>query len=836
MADRSEPDVDTAALLAAIVQSTDDAILSTNAAGIITTWNRAAEKLYGYSASEAVGQADRLIVPSDCIAEEDDVNRRVLDGQFVSSFEAVRVRRDGARIDVALTASPVRHPGGRIIGVSKICRDITERKRADHIKEEALAGAHRLATIVESSDDAIVAKDLQGVIQAWNPAAERMFGYSAAEAIGQSIRIIIPRDRQDEETAVLDRIRRGERVDHYETIRCRKDGRCLAISLTVSPIRNATGVVIGASKIARDITEQKRAEEEIAREHDRIVFLAGVAEALSESLDYEDTLRKIARLAVPTIADWCAVDVLQDNGEIARLAVAHVDPAKMELANELRRRYEDPTAPHSVPHVIRTGVPVMIPEVNDAMIVAAAEGNQERIGLVRSLGLKSYVCVPLVSGGQVGGALTLATAESGRRYTDDDLRFAEDLAARAALAVENARSYEQLQRANRVKDEFLGTLSHELRTPLNAILGYARIARSGMITADKLPQALETIERNAQALTGMVEEILDVSRIVAGKMRLNVQPVELPLVLHEALETMTPAAEAKRIQIRSVIDAQVAPISGDPDRLRQIVWNLLSNAIKFTPKEGQIQVRLERTNSSVEIIISDTGIGISADLLPHIFERFRQGDGGTARQHSGLGLGLAIVRNLVELHGGTVSAFSGGPGTGATFRVRLPVMIVHPQVAEEKRVHPRHERMLVLDRLPDLDGVHVLAVDDEPDSLRLLTEILEAAGARVTTASSGAAALEKITASRPDVVLADLGMPLMDGFELIERIRHGADRDLQDIPAAALTAYGRSEDRAKTLQAGFGLHLVKPIDPLELASAVQALARRRSPGGGEKAS
>jgi PAS domain S-box-containing protein len=703
-------------------------------------------------------------------------------------------------------------------------------KRVNGIGNDALIAARRLLAIVESSDDAIVAKDLDSIILAWNPAAERMFGYTAAEAIGKSIRIIIPPDRHDEEVAVLDRIRRGERVDHYETIRCRKDGRCLPISLTVSPIHDERGVVVGASKIARDISDRKRAEEAREREHRRVEFFARVAETLSKSLDYEETLKNVAHLAVPRVADWCAVDVVQEDGELARLAVAHVDPGKVELAREVRRRYEDPSAPYSAISVIRTGSPALIPEITDAMVVASAQGDLERVAMVRSLGLQSYLCVPMVSGGRVRGALTLAVGESGRRYGEDDLKFAMDLATRAALAVENARSYQELERANRLKDEFLGTLSHELRTPLNAIVGYARIARSGMITEEKMPRALETIERNAAALTQMVEDILDVSRIVAGKMRLNVQPVELPLVLHEALDTMTPAATAKHIRIRSVVDPHVGPISGDPDRLRQVIWNLLSNAIKFTPKDGQIQVRLERIDSSVEIVVSDTGIGIPTDFLPHIFERFRQGEGGTSRQHSGLGLGLAIVRNLVELHGGTVSASSNGAGTGATFRVRLPIMIVHAPERPEQRVHPRHERRGSVGPLPELHGVHVLAVDDEPDSLRLLTETLEAAGARVTTASSGAAALEKAQHAKPDVILADLGMPLMDGFELIQRLRQSPDKDMRAIPAAALTAYGRSEDRARTLQAGFEMHLSKPADPVELASAVKALARRARNG------
>jgi CheY-like chemotaxis protein len=325
----------------------------------------------------------------------------------------------------------------------------------------------------------------------------------------------------------------------------------------------------------------------------------------------------------------------------------------------------------------------------------------------------------------------------------------------------------------------------------------------------------------------MVEDILDVSRIVSGKMRLNVQPVDLPLILQESIETLKPAADAKRITVQTLIDPQVGPIAGDPDRLRQIVWNLLSNAVKFTPKEGHIQLQLARINSSVEITVSDTGVGITPDFLPHIFERFRQADSGMSRQHAGLGLGLAIVRNLVEMHGGKVSASSGGADAGATFRVRLPVMIAHAEAVAESRVHPRQEGSRPLQSLPDLTGTHVVAIDDDPDAVRLLAEILQTAGAAVTTATSAAEALEFVEASPPDVIIADLGMPIMDGFELIERIRRSDNTHVRETPAAALTAYARSEDRAKTLQRGFEMHLAKPVDPVELVSAVKALARRR---------
>jgi CheY-like chemotaxis protein len=348
------------------------------------------------------------------------------------------------------------------------------------------------------------------------------------------------------------------------------------------------------------------------------------------------------------------------------------------------------------------------------------------------------------------------------------------------------------------------------------------------VTGDKVVRAVATIERNATALTQLVGDILDVSRIVSGKLRLNVQPVDLSSVLQDAVATVMPAADAKRILLHTVIDPQVGPVSGDPDRLRQIVWNLLSNAVKFTPHRGRVQVRLERVGSSVEIVVTDTGIGIAPDFLPHIFERFCQADGGTARQHAGLGLGLAIVRNLVEMHGGTVHAASGVDAPGATFRVTLPLMAVHSEAQREATgIHPRQEGTASLGALLDLSGTHVLVVDDEPDAVTLLKEILNAAGARVTTAGSAHAALETIQKVRPDVLVADVGMPVMDGFELIERLRRADDLAVRDVPAAALTAYARTEDRAKALQSGFEMHLAKPIDPAELVAAVKALARRR---------
>jgi signal transduction histidine kinase/ActR/RegA family two-component response regulator len=436
--------------------------------------------------------------------------------------------------------------------------------------------------------------------------------------------------------------------------------------------------------------------------------------------------------------------------------------------------------------------------------------------------------VPMLAHGQAFGAISFVSAESGREYSEADLRFAREIAGRASLAVENARSYARANEANRLKDEFLATLSHELRTPLNAVLGYARMLRLGALAEHKIKPALEVVERNATALKQIIEDVLDVSRIVSGRLRLNLEPVDLAAVLHEACATIMPAADAKGVRVEAVIDPITTPVSGDPDRLQQIVWNLLSNAIKFTSRGGKVQLRLARVNSHVEITVSDTGQGIAPDFLPFVFDRFRQANATFSREHGGLGLGLAIARQLAELHGGTVEASSDGPGLGATFTIKLPLMIVHRTAQESvAREQPHADRKPAsLDVIPRLDGVHVLAVDDEPDSLDLLRAVLEGAGAQVTTVGSGSAALEALRQRTPDVMVADIGMPGLDGLQLIRAVRQ-LEEPARSLPSAALTAYARSLDRVTSLASGFQMHLVKPIDPLELIVAVASLVPRR---------
>jgi CheY-like chemotaxis protein/nitrogen-specific signal transduction histidine kinase len=387
----------------------------------------------------------------------------------------------------------------------------------------------------------------------------------------------------------------------------------------------------------------------------------------------------------------------------------------------------------------------------------------------------------------------------------------------------------EAQTANQAKDEFLAMLSHELRTPINAVYGWVHMLRAGLVGPDARERALDAIMRNAHAQVRLIDDLLDVSRIVSGKMRLDVRPVDLKAVVEAALDAVRPAAEGKSIRLHAVLDPHAGPLTGDPDRLQQVVWNLLTNAIKFTPKGGRVQVHLQRINSHVEIVVSDTGQGISAEMLPVIFDRFRQADRGPTRTHKGLGLGLALVRHLIEAHGGTVTAQSAGDNQGATFVIRLPVTLAKLDDGAAERVHPTARVLMPTFVGPALEGIRVLAVDDDADALDLAMAILTAARAEVRTCQSAAEALAVFRDWRPDVLIADIEMPGEDGLSLIRKIRALEPDQGGKVPAVALTAYGRVEDRLRTLSAGFSMHVPKPVDPSELTTVVASLAGRETP-------
>jgi PAS domain S-box-containing protein len=460
----------------------------------------------------------------------------------------------------------------------------------------------------------------------------------------------------------------------------------------------------------------------------------------------------------------------------------------------------------------------------------------------------SYLAVPVLSrSGEVLGGLFFGH-EKEAVFTKRDERIVEGLAAQATVAMDKARLFEAIKQerakaeqsakenerlfkeaaeASRLKDEFLATVSHELRTPLNAIIGWSGLLLSKSLNEEAAARAIETINRNARSQAQLIEDILDVSRIITGKLRLDVRLINPGSVIEAAVDSSRPSAEAKGIRLQTFLDPQAAPVSGDPDRFQQVIWNLLSNAIKFTPKGGRVQVRLERVNSHVEISVSDTGQGIAPEFLPFVFERFRQGDSSTSRKYGGLGLGLAIVRQLVEMHGGTVSVVSPGENQGTTFTVSLPLAVVHSQSFTEKseRVHPRaNEQAIGFDCPPQLKDLRVLVVDDEADARELLMTVLKQCQAEVKTVSSAAEALEEIEKFNPHILVSDIGMPGVDGYELIRQVRtREAAANRRRVPAVALTAYARVEDRLRALSAGFQMHVPKPVEPAELAAVIASL-------------
>ena len=628
-----------------ILSSIGDAVIATDRFGRIEFMNGIAQTLTGWGQRDAVGKPlDEIFKIVNEETRENVDNPALLAMKqgvtFGLSNHTLLISRDGHEIPIDDSGAPVKASDGSIVGAVLIFRDISERRRDEHART-------MLSYIVQSSDDAIISKSLEGIITSWNSAAERMFGWTSDEAVGKPITIVIPPDRLHEEKGILERLRRGERIDHFETIRISKDGRLMNISLTVSPIRDSTGRIIGASKIARDITQQKMAEQE---------------------------------------------------------------------RTELLRREQ------------------------------------------------------------------------------------------AALA--------QSEAANLTKDQFLATASHELRTPLNAIFGWVRLLSTGTLDASGVTRAIETIEQSARAQARLIDDLLDVSRIASGKLQLNFELLDLGKIIRDAIETIRPIAVTKSIEIVTVVDRAAAMMTGDSTRLQQVIWNLLSNALKFTQNGGKVEVRLEKVDSQAQITVSDTGIGISEQFLPYLFEPFRQADGKDTRRHGGLGLGLAIVRHLVEMHGGTIVASSSGEGHGATFVVRLPLKAVAVHVLEQREKQAS---------LPQLDKVKALVVDDEASARELMSAVLQKCGAEVVAVGSVPEALSAIVEWQPNVVVSDIAMPDQSGYDLITKIRALKPEQGGNIPAVAVTAYTKMEDRMKALAAGFQSHVAKPVEPGELALVVASL-------------
>ncbi len=564
-----------------------------------------------------------------------------------------------------------------------------------------------------------------------------------------------------------------------------------------------------SAKLTEDIDLRRREEE-------RVAFINRASEVLASSLGAEQTMRNLARLCVPAIGDWCGVDI--GNGEgYERLVVEHADVAKLQLVRELDR-FRPVAEADPIAEVIRTGRSQMMENISDEFLESVTS-SAEHLQMVKRLGLRSFIIAPITARGRTLGALTVVYGESGRRYTKEDLPFVEDLARRAAIALDNARLYEAAESANRAKDEFLATLSHELRTPLTAIAGWAHMLQLGMTDEKTTKLAVDTILRSAKTQGELIDDLLDLSRVVAGTLHLHIVTADLTKIVEDVIVAAQPAADAKDLRIELTAAPSVL-VRGDDRRLRQIVWNLVTNAVKFTDEGGKVNVNLSVRGSMAHVEVIDSGRGIEPAFLPYVWDRFRQADSSTSRQHGGLGLGLAVVRHLVELHGGTVHVESTGLGRGATFAVELPLARLGERTAVVRGTEGA-ERVL--------SGKRVLVVDDDEDARLVLAIMLRQSGAEVATASSVAQAFEIFAAERFDVVVSDIAMPGEDGYALIERLRKTSA-----VPAIAVSAIATgAEDRERALAAGFTEFVRKPVDPTELAAIVaNALAEeRRRPAG-----
>ncbi|PTL78597.1 PAS domain-containing protein [Vitiosangium sp. GDMCC 1.1324] len=717
---------------------------------------------------------------------------------------------------------------GKPAKLAGVVLDITPRKRAEQLQRES---EERFRLLAEMLPQLIWSARADGHSEYFNTRWYEYTGQTPEQAMRDGwSHALHPDDLGRTLEAWRHSVATGEPYVTEFRLRRGTDGAYRWFITRGLPLRDAVGRVTHWFGTCTDIDDQKRGE-------DSLRFLSEASVALAASLDQATTLQQVARLAVPVLADWCVVDLVEEDGRVERVEVAHANPAHGALAEQLRHHPPVENREHPSARAIRSDKTIFMAEVSGEFEARSAQST-EHLRAIQELKVRSMVAVPLLARGRTLGVLTFAmTEDSGRRYEDSDVLRIEELVRRAAMALDNARLFslaqaerQRAEEANRLKDDFLATVSHELRTPLTAMLGWVKMLRSGRLAADKHAKALETVDRNAQAQAQLIEDLLDVSRIISGKLRLETRPVRLGDIIQAAQESVRPAADAKGIRLMAELDAETDLVLGDATRLQQVVWNLLSNAVKFSPGESRVWVRLRREQGSVAVMVEDEGPGIPADFLPHLFERFRQLEGGTTRRHGGLGLGLAIVRHLVELHGGTVHATSEGQGRGATFKVLLPPAVPRPATPEATSVR----RSLSLPvpgalRHPGLVERRILVVDDEEDNREVLKVMLEEYGANVITAATAAEALQAVREKRPELLISDIGMPGEDGYQLIAQVRALPAEEGGGVPAVALTAYARVEDRTRALTAGFNMHVAKPVEPAELLTILSNLVML-SPG------
>jgi PAS domain S-box-containing protein len=774
--------------------------------------NDMACQMLGYPLERLRGRSwSELTHPEDLRRTRDCINR-LRQGDISSySLEKRYLRSDGAPVWSNTTVTLLRGSDGQPDRYFGILQPLDDRRQKEEIK-------NRLAAVVNSSDDAIITKTLDGVITTWNPAAERMYGYSADEVIGQPVTVLIPDDHADEEPAILQRLRRGEPVDHYETVRRRKDGSLIHVSLCVSPIRDSSGQIIGASKIARDITRQKQ-DEAALREHSQVMeLLAAANSAIASALDLRTILQRVTDLGTQLSgAEFGAFfyNVVDADGGSYMLYT---------LSGAPREAFERFGLPRNTP--------VFHATFSGSGVVRSADITQDPLygqvpphfGMPEGhLPVRSYLAVPVFArNGTPRGGLFFGHSMPGM-FTERAEKLIIGVASHAAIAMDNAELYEAAQReiasreaaenrlreADRRKDEFLATLAHELRNPLAPIRQAAALAGAPGSTEEQKRWGHEVIARQVRHMSALLDDLLDIARITRGSFDLRPAPTTVGAIIDAAVETARPTIESRSHSLRVDVEHRNAGLVGDSLRLAQILSNLLTNAAKYTDPGGDITVRGTARDTEVEFSVIDNGIGIAPEVLPEVFLMFTQVKSTRARSDGGLGIGLALARGLVELHGGTIEARSDGPGKGSEFTVRIP------------RRRPTESTESSAPSAPALKRAShtVLIADDNVDAAETLAMLLEVFGHRIFVAHDGEAALRLFEEQKPEFALLDIGMPGMDGYEVARRIRALG----HPVTLIALTGWGQASDKARAMEAGFDQHFTKPVDPDRL---IELLASR----------
>jgi PAS domain S-box-containing protein len=802
-------------LYRSIFESSSEPIVILDPQGFYLQQNAAHAALLGYSDEDLKNQTPAIHMGEKAFSES--LGKAAALGEFRG--EVINRTKDGRTLFIDLTAFVIRDEKGKPLCHVGIKHNITERK----VLEESLRRSE--AELTDFFDNAAIGLhwvDPDGIVLRVNQAELDLLGYTREEYLGHHI-AEFHADKQVIDD-ILARLAAGEVLRDYDARMLCKDGRIKQVRIN-SSVYWEDGKFVHTRCFTRDITERKRTERRLTLQYE-------VTRILSESRDFSESAKRILKTACENL-NWevgALWKVDHENNVLRAVEICHTSSRKTP---EFDRLTETMALEKGM------GLPGRIWDARAAVWMHnfTEDPTLPRAEAASREGLHGAFGFPIILGEEILGVIEFFSPEI--REPDEELlnmtvgiggqigQFGERKRAEERLAslLESERAARaDAERANRLKDEFLATLSHELRTPLNAVIGWSRMLGSGRLDSEGSKHALEVVERNAWAQKQIIEDILDVSRVITGKLQLNLSPVDLVAVVDAALDAVRPAMEAKEIKIDTLIDSSLRLISGDADRLQQVVWNILSNAAKFTPSGGKIEISVNQTSAQVQIQVTDSGPGIDPAFLPHVFERFRQADGSTTRTHGGLGLGLAIVRHLVELHGGTIAVENRENRQGAIFTVRLP--LPSGELRSEALANAAGSFREQRTDAPTLEGLRILIIDDETDALDLISVELAQHGAKVTGASNAQDALKALESSEFDLLISDIGMPNTDGYELIRQIRAQENSKHQRIPAVALTAYARVQDRMRAVMAGFNTHVSKPVEATELITVVASLVGR----------